>query len=131
MLRDDAGNQAQSATVVTTLPQRSFAKPIPRALVEQRRILALDANARPRVARALDALTTAPDRFGMETPVYLGLRTAYYRTVRARTDEQLTEVIDFLWDMAVRIEDGDVSEAERNAQQAAERAAPGDRAGRV
>ncbi len=118
--QDDAGNQAQSATVVTTLPQRSFSKPIPRALVEQRRILALDANARPRVARALDALTTAPDRFGMETPVYLGLRTAYYRTARARTDEQLTDVIDFLWDMAVRIEDGDVSEAERNAQQAAE-----------
>ncbi|WP_168201576.1 TIGR02302 family protein [Phreatobacter aquaticus] len=119
--QDDAGNQAQSATVVTTLPQRSFSKPIPRALVEQRRILALDANARPRIARALDALTTAPDRFGMETPVYLGLRTAYYRTARARTDEQLTDVIDFLWDMAVRIEDGDVSEAERNAQQAAER----------
>ncbi|WP_170181869.1 TIGR02302 family protein [Phreatobacter stygius] len=119
--KDDAGNEGRSDTVVATLPQRSFAKPVPRALVEQRRILALDANARPRVARALEALTTAPDVFGMETAVYLGLRTAYFRLTRASSDAQLTEVMDYLWDIAVRIEDGDVSEAERAVQAAAER----------
>ncbi len=83
---DDAGNEGFSETVYGRLPQRTFSKPIPRALVEQRQILALDANAAPRVARALEALTTAPDRFGMEPPVYLGLRTAYFRLVRARDD---------------------------------------------
>ncbi|MGL4291882.1 MAG: TIGR02302 family protein [Phreatobacter sp.] len=119
--KDDAGNEGRSDTVVTVLPQRTFAKPVPRALVEQRRILALDANARPRVARALEALTTAPDVFGMETAVYLGLRTAYFRLQRASSDAQLTEVMDYLWDIAVRIEDGDVSEAERAVQAAAER----------
>jgi uncharacterized protein (TIGR02302 family) len=119
--KDDAGNEGFSDTVVATLPQRAFSKPIPRALIEQRRILALDANARPRVARALEALTTAPDRFGMETPVYLGLRTAYFRLARARDDAALKEVIDYLWDIAVRMEDGDVSEAERAVSEAAER----------
>jgi len=119
--KDDAGNEGFSDTVVATLPQRAFVKPIPRALIEQRRILALDANARPRVARALEALTTAPDRFGMETPVYLGLRTAYYRLVRARDDAALREVVDYLWDIAVRMEDGDISEAERAVSEAAER----------
>ena len=119
--KDDAGNEGRSDTVVAVLPQRSFAKPIPRALVEQRRILALDANAKPRVARALEAITTAPELFGMDTSVYLGLSTAYYRLARAKTDAQLVEVMDYLWDIAVRIEDGDVSEAERAVQAAAER----------
>jgi uncharacterized protein (TIGR02302 family) len=119
--RDDAGNEGFSDTVIATLPQRAFSKPIPRALIEQRRILALDANAKPRVARALEALTTAPDRFGMEMPVYLGLRTAYFRLARARDDAALKEVIDYLWDIAVRMEDGDVSEAERAVAEAAER----------
>lgn len=119
--RDDAGHEGRSEAVVATLPQRAFSKPIPRALIEQRRILALDANARPRVARALEALTLAPDLFNLEMPVYLGLRTAYFRTVRARNDEQLREVIDYLWDIAVRMEDGDVSAAEQAVQAAAER----------
>jgi uncharacterized protein (TIGR02302 family) len=118
---DDAGNEGFSETVYGRLPQRTFSKPIPRALVEQRQILALDANAAPRVARALEALTTAPDRFGMEPPVYLGLRTAYFRLVRARDDAALRDVIAYLWDIAVRMEDGDVSEAERAVSQAAER----------
>ncbi len=119
--RDDAGNEGFSDTLYGTLPSRVFSKPIPRVLVEQRRLLALDANAAPRVARALEALTTAPDVFSVETPVYLGLRTAYFRLVRARNDEALREVMDYLWDIAVRMEDGDVSEAERAVSQAAER----------
>jgi uncharacterized protein (TIGR02302 family) len=119
--KDDAGNEGFSETVYGTLPARVFSKPVPRALVEQRRILALDANAAPRVARALEALTTAPQQFGLETPVYLGLRTAYFRLVRARDDAALVEVMDYLWDIAVRMEDGDVSEAERAVSQAAER----------
>lgn len=119
--RDDAGNEGFSDMLYGTLPQRVFSKPIPRALVEQRRLLALDANAAPRVARALEALTTAPAVFSVETSVYLGLRTAYFRLVRARNDEALREVMDYLWDIAVRMEDGDVSEAERAVSQAAER----------
>jgi uncharacterized protein (TIGR02302 family) len=119
--RDDAGNRGESAPMTAILPARAFSKPVARALVEQRRLLALDANARPRVARALEAITIAPDRFGLESTLYLGLRTAYYRTLRARTDAQLVEVIDYLWEMAVRIEDGDVSEAQRAVQEAAER----------
>jgi len=40
-----------------------FIKPVAKALVEQRRILALDANSRDLVLSALDALTIAPERF--------------------------------------------------------------------
>ncbi len=128
---DDAGNEGFSETVYGTLPQRAFSKPIPRALVEQRQILALDANAAPRVARALEALTTAPDRFGMEPPVYLGLRTAYFRLVRARDDAALRDVIAYLWDIAVRMEDGDVLRGRAGGVAGRREASPGDRARRL
>ena len=72
--RDEAGNQGQSAPFEFRLPERPFSKPMARALIEQRRILALDADAQANVLNALDALTLAPERFNMETNVYLGLQ---------------------------------------------------------
>ena len=46
--------------------ERIFVKPLARALIEQRRILALDAEAKPRVLTALDALSIAPEKFTPE-----------------------------------------------------------------
>ena len=59
--RDEAGNEGTSEPVTFRLPERVFTKPLARALVEQRRNLALDANARPLVTTALDALALAPE----------------------------------------------------------------------
>ena len=42
--RDEAGNEAKSEPHDMRLPERLFTKPLARALIEQRRILALDAN---------------------------------------------------------------------------------------
>src|SRR6185437_15061013 len=42
--RDEAGNEGRSEPFNMRLPQRLFTKPLARALIEQRRILALDAN---------------------------------------------------------------------------------------
>ena len=44
---DEGGNEGRSEPVTFRLPERSFTKPLARALVEQRRNLALDAGARP------------------------------------------------------------------------------------
>jgi uncharacterized protein (TIGR02302 family) len=103
------------------LPERPFAKPLPRALIEQRRNLALDANAKDNVLMALDALTIAPERFIPETNIYLGLRSIYWQLARAESDDGLRDVVARLWAMAVFLEDGNVSETEktlRNAQEA-------------
>jgi uncharacterized protein (TIGR02302 family) len=120
-VRDEAGNEGKSEPREVTLPQRLFFKPLARALVEQRRILARDANARPIVAEALDALTIEPEKFTPEANIYLGLRAIYYDLANAKTDDNLREVVARLWDMAVHIEDGSMSDAEkqlRAAQQA-------------
>jgi uncharacterized protein (TIGR02302 family) len=119
--RDEAGNEGQSAAFEFRLPERPFSKPVARALVEQRRMLALDADAQASVLTALDALTLAPERFNMETNVYLGMRSIFWQLARAKTDDQLREVVGRMWDMAVHLEDGSVSDAEQ-ALRAAEEA---------
>jgi len=117
---DEAGNEGRSEPFEFTLPQRFFVKPLARALIEQRRILALDANQKPLVLAALDALTIAPAKFTPELGVYLGLRSIYYDLAHATSDDQLREVVARLWDMATQLEDGNVSQAEQALRQAQE-----------
>lgn len=118
--RDEGGNEGVSEPREIQLPERTFTKPVARALIEQRRKLAFDANTRDRVALALEALTIAPERFTPEIDIYLGLRTALTRTKLARSDDDLRGVVDYLWEMAVLIEDGTMSDAERELRAAEE-----------
>ncbi|QGM96893.1 TIGR02302 family protein [Methylocystis parvus] len=116
--RDAAGNEGASEAVEATLPQRRFVKPLARALVEQRRILALDPEARANVRAALEALSLAPEAFETPSAVHLGLRAARRSLEGRRTDDELRGVADMLWSMALSLEDGDTSEAERDLRAA-------------
>jgi uncharacterized protein (TIGR02302 family) len=118
--RDEAGNEGRSETTEVVLPSRIFVKPIARALIEQRRILALDAAAKPQVLAALDTLTIAPEKFIPETAVYLGLRAIFFDLAHANTVDEMREVVTRMWDMAVQLEDGNVSQTEQALRQAQE-----------
>lgn len=111
--RDEAGQDAVSETQVITIPERRFTQPMARALIDERRRLALDPYSRRRLVAVLTALSTAPDRFEPSSGEYLGLRTALARAQRARNNEDLRDLVDYLWDVAVQIEDGRLSDAER------------------
>ena len=112
--KDEGGNTGRSAPVSVVLPARSFTDPLARALVEQRRDLVLDPDHHDRIDTALDALTLAPDLFDAPPAVYLGLRTAKMRLDGAKGDPDLVAVADLLWAMALQIEDGDLSQTERD-----------------
>jgi len=123
--KDEAGNEAKSEPFNMRLPGRLFTKPLARALIEQRRILALDANRNSDVYTALDALMIAPEMFTPEAGQYLGLHSVARQLEAARTDESLREVVASLWALAVTIEDGnisDVAKALRAAQDALKQA---------
>ncbi len=111
--RDEGGNEGRSEPVEIVLPQKPFGNPLARALVEQRRLLVLDPGRRASVAAALDALMLEPDGFGTSKGVYLGLRYAADALARAQAKPDLVAVADFLWGMALQIENGDLSDAER------------------
>ena len=92
------------------LPERAFTKPLAKALVEQRRNLALDARVRSQVITAVDALTLGPDKFRTEAGIYLGLRSIFWSLVRAKSDDDLREVAARLWSMdALAVTDGAVT----------------------
>ena len=111
--KDESGNEGKSEPFNMRLPERLFTKPLPRALIEQRRILALDANQRGQVSYALQALMIAPEVFTPEAGQYLGLRSVATQIERARTDAALKEVVASLWALAVTIEDGDITDIDK------------------
>ncbi|WP_020180804.1 TIGR02302 family protein [Methylopila sp. M107] len=118
--RDDAGQEGVSKPLEMRLPAREFTKPLARALVEQRRTLALDAGAKQKVLQGLRALAMFPEQFTPKAGQYLGLTTAYRRLEIAGTDDELRGAADYLWEIALRIEDGDLPEAERDLRAAEE-----------
>src|SRR6202000_2099838 len=124
--KDEAGNEGKSEPFNMRLPERLFTKPLARALIEQRRILALDANKNADVFTALDALSIAPELFmAGEAGHYLGLYNLTRQLEAARSDDELREVVASLWALAVTIEDGNISDVDhalRAAQDALKQA---------
>lgn len=118
---DVGGQVGRSEPIEIVLPSRRFKNPLARAVVEQRRKLAEDSRNRPKVVRALDALTMEPEGFIKDNSVYLGLRAIYHRLDRQETREALNESIDELWQIALKIEDGALSQAERSLKDAQDR----------
>jgi uncharacterized protein (TIGR02302 family) len=118
--RDEAGQEGRSEPVEVTLPQRVFTKPLAKALVEQRRKLVMNVDDRSRVQLAMDALMIEPDLFMKEPGVYLGMRLLTERLRRSGSDDELREVAELMWAMALQLEDGDMSDAERALRQAQE-----------
>jgi uncharacterized protein (TIGR02302 family) len=111
--KDEAGNSGKSEPFNMRLPERLFTKPLARALIEQRRILALDAGQNDKVYAALDALMIAPELFTPQAGHYLGLYSVARELEGARTDDALRGVVASLWALAVSIEDGDISDVEK------------------
>ena len=69
---------------------------------------------------ALEALMIEPEAFKTTTAAYLGLRFATKSLANAHGKADLVAVADFLWGMALQLENGDLSEAE-TALRAAEK----------
>ncbi len=131
---DGAGQEATSRTQLITLPTRPFREELALALVEQRRLLAIDTRTRMRVLTALEGFAIAPEQFMADDyTTFLALTVTTQRLRFAETDEDLLDVIDLLWQLALQVEDGDLSlaaerlrEAEENLAEALENGASED-----
>ncbi len=117
---DDAKQSGASEAWEMILPGRRFSKPLAQALIEQRRLLALDARNQHYVANLLDAVSMAPEDFIEDLSVFMGMKIAYRRIVSARNDDDLKSSLDLLWEVALAIEFGDLSDTERRLREAQE-----------
>ncbi|KAB2727555.1 TIGR02302 family protein [Brucella intermedia] len=120
VVTDAAGQTGRSETKVITLPERPFSNPLARAVAEQRRILALDATQRDHVLDMLSAITLRPEETIKNAAHYLGLVTIGTRLRLARSDDDLRDAADYMWQVALGIEDGNLSAAEKRLRQAQE-----------
>lgn len=119
--RDGAGQIGRSPPHVMTMPARNFFEPLAGAVAEQRQVFALDTRAMPRAIALNEALTLRPDETIPDLGHYLLIESARARMALARTQEDLKNTADYLWEIALGIEDGELSLAEqrlRDAQKA-------------
>ena len=116
--RDQASQAGESLPYEFVLPERTFTKTLAKAVVEQRKKLVREPDSTEGVARALEALTLGGDKVIDDSFVYLALRDAYWRLGSDPSRESVASVVDQLWSVALRIEDGDLPEAERDVKSA-------------
>lgn len=119
---DGIGQVGASGERRLILPERRFEHPVAREIVELRRDLTLQPDRARQVADGLTDIAVRPGRYADDAVVFLALRSATRRIETAGGDRAaLAPVRDLLWDVALRLEDGDLSLAERtlrDAQQA-------------
>ncbi len=116
--KDGAGQVAYSEDARLILPERKFAHPVARAVVEQRRRLTSEPERRRSIMEALDDIARRPGAYDHSTVTFLALSSAIARLLHEKADAAIAPVRDLLWDTALGIEDGRMSIAERELRRA-------------
>ena len=127
---DASGNEGYSEVLeLDAMPGRRFFDPLAKAIVEQRRDLLWASENAPRVARLIRAVSHRPDDVFRSTSNYLRLRFALMRLETAMAAEggldaeAQEEVAEALWQIALDIEEGDLSDAMERLRRAQDRLA--------
>ncbi len=119
--RDEAGKIDNSAIADFKLPERKFIKPLAQRIIAQRRTLVENPISRKAVAGILNQLTKRNVNSGnpdLNHRTYLALRSVYWRLQGANTRATIRSAVDQLWEIALTIEDGNLSKAERELRSA-------------
>lgn len=116
--RDAAGQEGRSQPQEMVLPAKLFFEPLAGAVAEQRQTFALDTKQLPRAVTLSEALMLRPEETIPNPTHFLLIGSAQERMKLARNDDQLRETADYLWEIALGIEDGNLSLADRRLREA-------------
>lgn len=124
---DAAGQSYDNSAQPMLLSARRFFQPVAAALIEQRRDLLWSRQNAARVAQVLRAVSHRPEGLFHKDAQYLRLRVIL-RQLEAMTapgvsQEQRDEIAAALWDLAVELEEGDLSDALARMRQAQDKLA--------
>ena len=115
---DDINQAGASEPVEMVLPERVFVHPVAIAVIGQRKRLVTEPEERIDISEILRTLAARPEHYFDDTVVFLGLKAAANRLYfKAPDTEGITALQSLLWDVALRIEDGDVSTVMRKLRQ--------------
>ncbi|MBB3612011.1 TIGR02302 family protein [Rhizobium sp. BK602] len=118
--RDGAGQTGRSAPYEMILPSRNFSQPLAAAVAEERQVFALDIRKMPEAIELNKSLTIRPDETIPDLGDYLLIKSALTRMKLASGDAALKDTADYLWQIALGMEDAQLTDAEkalRDAQQ--------------
>ena len=122
----DAAKQTTKSEVKSfKLPERFFTKPLAQALIEQRKTLIMDPDEAGTVGKLLRALLIYPEGLIENSGTQLAIATIISRISNVRDHSDVEEAVDLLWQTALSIEEGDLSDARAEleaARKALERA---------
>ncbi len=120
LLAEDAVKQVgASEPAAFVLPEREFNHPVAREIIAERKAMD-DGKPHRSVSMALGKIAQYPSRFADDSTVFLGLRVAAFRLWRSMDDVNRAGVRDLLWDLALHVEHGELSNAERSLRTAQE-----------
>lgn len=127
VLKDHKGQKGTLPAIEMTLPERHFRHPVSQALAAMRKELLADAEANaPRISNQIEEIMVRPGAYQGDLVTFLGLRSASSRLYYADDKKDAARsVAPLLWNLALRIEDGDVTLAAsrlRDAQRELEQA---------
>ncbi len=109
--RDAAGHETTSAVKSFKLPERLFIKPLAKALIEQRRRLIMEPAETGDVEAMLAALLIYPEGLMQGSGTHVAIAAALSQIRNARGHDDISAAIDFLWQIAIGIEEGDLADA--------------------
>lgn len=114
---DGLGQTGRSEPVVMVLPERHFEHPLARAVVAERKRLVRAPRQRQEIVARLEGLAESELAEAAGTAIQLGLAVAGSRLQQAATAETRRSVVDLLWELALMIEEGTLSVAERSLRE--------------
>jgi uncharacterized protein (TIGR02302 family) len=116
---DALGQKGRSAVETFLLPERVFNDPTARALIVLRKALTRDPRSqRLDVADGMRLIQVDPTSYRNDPVVQLGLRLGATRLAQDDSKPTIVETQKLLWDLALRLENGSQTDAERQLEQA-------------
>lgn len=112
---DQAGQRTQTAAVTLTLPEREFADPLAKLLVNIRKKLLTDPEGQWNgTANFMAGAAAQPQLYRGDALVFLGLRSAAMRMHLDRFREGLAPVAAVIWQVALRLDTKGLANAQEN-----------------
>ena len=116
---DGINQTGRSEPIAITLPEREFRHPVAQRIIAERKRLGLQGlPIAPIVASVLRQLAWEKDDYAGDIVVFLGLNMAARRLAVGPDEETKNDIIDLMWQLALRLEDGNLSVAEQRLRQA-------------
>lgn len=118
VVKDSAGQEGRSPPFEMVMPRRPFHEPLAAAVAEERQVFALDTRKMARAIELNDALTLRADETIPNLSHYLLIESARARMALAHNTDAMKDTAAYLWDIALGIDDGDLSLAQSKLSEA-------------